>query len=361
MQKTRPNDFPNNFDFIRLVAALLVLVSHQFALQGLPEPGVQGLHSLGGLGVLVFFSISGYLVAQSWLNDPHWLRFAARRLLRIVPGLLLVMAACTFILGPVLTHLSLAEYFSHPLVAKYLVFRSKQLPFVFAGNALPHAVNGALWTIPLEIACYAVLGLLGLVGCLRSGYGRPALTFALVTTALIYALPENRGSLVFRSFLGFVPARYLLEFGLFFFAGSALCLWRVLELKRQQTALLLIGTLIAAAIALAFNRMFLAVWLMLPLAMVLLGHRTTPFLRRTGRFGDLSYGVYIYAYPVQQTIFLLYEDQLGWWTLMALVVAITVLLAFASWHLVEKPALRYKPSRAGTTAKQASWPAVAIG
>ena len=109
MQKTRPNDFPNNFDFIRLVAALLVLVSHQFALQGLPEPGVQGLYSLGGLGVLVFFSISGYLVAQSWLNDPHWLRFAARRLLRIVPGLLVVMVACTFILGPVLTHLSLTE------------------------------------------------------------------------------------------------------------------------------------------------------------------------------------------------------------------------------------------------------------
>lgn len=79
MQKISTTEHTNNFDFIRLAAALMVLVSHQFALQGLSEPVLKGLHSLGGVGVLVFFSISGYLVAQSWLNDPHWLRFATKR------------------------------------------------------------------------------------------------------------------------------------------------------------------------------------------------------------------------------------------------------------------------------------------
>ena len=361
MQKMPATDHTNNFDFIRLAAALLVLVSHQFALQGLPEPGLKGLHSLGGLSVLVFFSISGYLVAQSWLNDPHLLRFAAKRLLRIVPGLVVVMAACTFILGPLVTHLSLKNYFTNPSAWQYMVFKSSTLPLKFEGNVLPYPINGTLWTIPLELKCYGLLALLGLLGLLRDWWGRISVTVLLFTVLAIYGLWEVRGDLLIARLQWSGPTRFLLEFGLFFFAGSALCLWRVLELKRQQTVLLLTGTLIAAAIALAFDRMFLAVWLILPLAMVLLGHAATPYLRRAGRFGDLSYGVYIYAFPVQQTIFWLYKDELGWWALMAVVVAITVLLAFASWHLVEKPALRYKPRRAGATTKPAFLPAVAAG
>ncbi len=78
---------PNNFDGIRLLAALAVLVSHQFAVSGLPEPVFGSFISLGSSGVVVFFVISGYLVTRSWLNDPSLLRFAARRLLRIWPGL----------------------------------------------------------------------------------------------------------------------------------------------------------------------------------------------------------------------------------------------------------------------------------
>jgi len=77
---TTPRDAHlNNFDVVRVVAALFVVVSHQFALTGLPEPTFLNVHTLGGLGVLVFFSVSGYLVAQSWQADPHVLRFAARR------------------------------------------------------------------------------------------------------------------------------------------------------------------------------------------------------------------------------------------------------------------------------------------
>ena len=73
----------NNFDSLRLTAALFVLVSHQHALTGLPEPSILNVHSLGGLGVLIFFSISGFLVAQSWQADPNLWRFSAKRLLRI--------------------------------------------------------------------------------------------------------------------------------------------------------------------------------------------------------------------------------------------------------------------------------------
>lgn len=338
----------NNFDAIRLAAALMVLVSHQYSLTGQPEPGVLGLHSLGGFGVLVFFAISGYLVAQSWLNDPHLLRFAARRLLRIIPGLLALFAACIFILGPLVTPLLLADYFTQPLAIRSILVGSSRLPAIFPGNALPHAVNGSLWTIPLELQCYALLALLGVLGLLRGGSGRWGIWVVgvlLGAIALVYAAWEVRGDGLVAHLQWSLKSRYLLEFGLFFFAGTLLCLWRVLDLPAKQKAILLATACLAAGLAMAFGRVFLAVWLVLPLALVLLGHAATPFLRRAGRFGDVSYGVYIYAFPVQQTVLWLYKDRLGWWSLLALATALTVLLALASWHGVEKPALRLKPHR----------------
>jgi peptidoglycan/LPS O-acetylase OafA/YrhL len=89
----------------------------------------------------------------------------------------------------------------------------------------------------------------------------------------------------------------------------------------------------------------LALWLVLPVSVVLAGQAGTPVLRRAGRFGDLSYGLYIYAFPVQQTLIWQLKDQLSWGALLALTIATTTVLAFASWHLVEKRALRLKPGR----------------
>ena len=95
----------NNFDFVRVAAALAVVASHQFALTGHAEPVLFGLHSLGGMGVLVFFSVSGFLVAQSWDADPHVGRFAARRLLRIWPAFALVILLAALVWGPLMSAL----------------------------------------------------------------------------------------------------------------------------------------------------------------------------------------------------------------------------------------------------------------
>lgn len=97
----------NNFDFIRVVAALCVVCSHQFALNGLREPSVLNVHSLGGFGVLLFFSISGFLVMQSWAADPNVFRFGARRFLRIWPGFAVVITLTALVLGPCISTLSL--------------------------------------------------------------------------------------------------------------------------------------------------------------------------------------------------------------------------------------------------------------
>ncbi|MBA2673756.1 acyltransferase [Ramlibacter sp.] len=335
---------PNNFDFVRLVAALCVVVSHQFALTGRPEPTVLNVHSLGGLGVLIFFSVSGYLVAQSWNADPHVPRFAARRLLRIWPGLAVLVLLTAFVWGPSLTFIPLKEYFRHVWVRDYLnnlrfVMRDI-LPVRFDGNALPFAVNGPLWTIPLELKCYVMLAVLGAAGLLRSKWWMIALTAVLLVR---YAVVEPRGDLLIHNLAWTLEQRYLLEFGLFFAAGVIL---QSLRVGGRWSMVLVGGGWALGAAALLMQRPLLALWFMIPVTVIAFGVASTPFVRRTGRFGDFSYGLYIYTFPVQQTLIWLYGKQLPWGAVFALVLATALVCAAASWHLVESRALKLKPKRA---------------
>ena len=350
----------NNFDFVRLAAALFVLVSHQHALMGLPEPSIRGVQSLGGLGVMVFFVISGFLVAQSWNADPHLGRFAARRLLRVWPGLAVVILLSVALLGPAVSTLALSDYFAHPWTREYLKnlhFTTRfQLPLHFDGSTLPTSVNGSLWTIPLELKCYLLMALAAMGGLLRA---RWVLLAALAGTAAIYLGPAPAAQGWSAAFHWQQERRFLLEFGLYFFAGTALQAFRIQDsAARTGVAVVLVWALAAAAWAAGLQ--LLALWLALPATVVALANAATPGLRAAGRFGDLSYGIYIYAFPVQQTLIWSLRDRMPWSALLLLTLAITLAFAFASWHLVEKRALRLKPrrrapSRSAPAAMWRSW------
>ena len=336
----------NNFDLIRIFAALCVLVSHQHALTGLPEPTVLHAETLGGLGVLIFFSISGFLVAQSWMADPQPWRFALRRLLRIWPGLAVAIAVTALILGPLVSGLPAGAYFSHPLLPAYALNLGfnlhDQLPLTFVGNALPHAINSSLWTIPLELQCYVALGLLGLAGLLRHPWLLTALTVGAALLTYLVGEPLYRQHPELLQWR--IEHVYLLHFGLFFFSGASLS--RLQLHLRPGRALVVLGVLwVLGGLALALGKPLLTLWLVVPVTAVLVGHASTPVIRRAGRFGDLSYGLYIYAFPVQQTLIWLLRDRMSWGGLLALAIATTALLAFASWHLVERHALRLKPAK----------------
>ena len=140
---------PNNFDFVRLVAASMVLYSHHFILAGRPpEPTVFGITSFGHFAVIMFFSLSGYLVTQSWQSDPHIFRFAMRRILRIWPALTAVVAFCALILGPMVTSAPLPEYFESSGTWNYFLNLTMTavfyLPGVFEHNFYAFSVNGSL-------------------------------------------------------------------------------------------------------------------------------------------------------------------------------------------------------------------------
>jgi peptidoglycan/LPS O-acetylase OafA/YrhL len=161
----------NSFDFARLWAALLVLYSHAFAIGGAPEPVIAGFCSLGSLGLLIFFSISGYLVSMSWLSDGSVVRFAIRRSLRIFPALTVVILLSTFVLGPIVATVPMRVYFHHPATYRYLanigLYVSYYLPGCFEHVPIANAVNGSLWSLPAEVLMYIILGGLGWVSLLK--------------------------------------------------------------------------------------------------------------------------------------------------------------------------------------------------
>ncbi|MBK6744942.1 acyltransferase [Ottowia sp.] len=161
---------PNNFDALRICAASAVLYSHHHALTGQFEPSVLGIHTLGGFAVLVFFTISGYLVTNSWLVDPNVFRFSARRALRIWPAYTAVVLISAYLLGTWVSDMSWDQYLKSQETASYL----SNIWLVGKGSLLVSspttrfpALSMAPWTIPFEIQCYVLLAICGVIGLLK--------------------------------------------------------------------------------------------------------------------------------------------------------------------------------------------------
>lgn len=326
----------NNFDLIRLGAALLVLISHACALRGLSCDPLQAWTGLGsgGWGVFTFFAISGYLVARSWEADPHPLRYAARRALRIYPGLVVVTLLTAFVLGPLMTALPLGEYFTHQGVYAYLTTMTgfkiaHVLPGVFDGNWYPSRVNGSLWTIPRELKLYCLAPIAWIIA---RRLGRWSL---LAAWGALFAFDQ-----------GVWPEyRPLLEFSTYFVLGMFIAALPAAALPGVAAvgALAALGCLVFRGVD---ARYFTAV--AIPCLAIGLGSRPALF-PALSRIGDLSYGTYIYAFPVQQIIMALWPHLPLWATLLAPIPPV-FLLAWLSWTLVERPALALKPRKAEAAA-----------
>ena len=330
----------NNLDALRLLAASMVLFSHQFALIRLPHPTVGGI-DVGTLGVSIFFMLSGMLVTQSWQSDPHLMRFAARRLLRIWPALALCVLVMALVVGPWFTTLAPADYFAsdglQAFVWNNLRFRIVYtLPGVFEANPYPSTVNGSLWTIPIEVMCYACIGLAGLLGMLARGWMLPVLAACLACWL------ELRVAGV----IGQSTAGQNLKYGLLLVFLTGGCALRSRALWMARPLPWVLACVAFAAAALAADRIFWATTAVAVVVVCTAYGSATPLMRRAGRFGDLSYGLYIYGFVVQQSLLAL---GIGAWGLagsFAASLAVSLVCAWVSWHAVESPALRYKPRAA---------------
>lgn len=339
----------NAFDFLRLAAALAVLFSHSFALYGLPEPvPIPGEATIGGLSVYVFFAISGFLICQSWDRDSNLRRFIARRALRILPGLAVAVCFTAVVLGPLMSGLPVVEYFSRSEVWTYIannvsVICGKQtLPGVFTSNPAPKVVNGSLWTIRYEVMMYALLAGVGL-SARRLRSGCLALLIALAAFwCTCKAANWTPQSSYWRWELN-INWRLAATWGVVFFAGSCLYLYRS-RVPRSVPLALSLCALCAVPVPVWPTAL---VWITVPYCVFVAAYGLPEWFRRIGKTNDLSYGIYIYAFPVQQTaVAVLMPRGYGWAAVLCASLVATVALAWLSWRLVESTALQWK-SRLG--------------
>lgn len=339
----------NRFDFLRLIAAWLVLLDHSYPLSGSADVNLvtRWLHfdTGGGLGVAIFFAVSGYLVTISYENSKSLAVFVKRRILRIYPALVVVCLMSVLVLGPMLTSLSLAEYLRHPWTWKFLstargfdMFNA--LPGVFASNPNP-AVNGSLWSLPYELGCYLSLVAIALLPMtLRVKAGLSVGVLLVLLTARPLVPPSSP----YETYFGL--DHYATQLGLIFAVGALFATFRKLLSNRLWNA---VGLLSAFGLVVAWNLPFgkgqiilysmciggAVVWL------ALFG-RWLPTIPE--KIGDLSYGTYLYGFPVQQC---LTHAQIAAYGIEVVVIAsttCTLLVAALSWHLIEKPFMRLKGS-----------------
>lgn len=333
----------NSLNAIRLVLATMVIASHSypiaFGLIQSREPLARVAYDrseFGAVAVDGFFALSGFLLTSSWGRSRGVADFARRRLLRIYPAFVICVLACIVIVGP-LTVPDVRSYFRNPLtyrLLKYLYLGRfwNELPYAFAQNPVPGIIDSSLWTIKYELYCY---GLLVVWGCCRLLQPRPTLAFA--TTLLIFYAGADRMGLSLP--LGLAPS-YMPRLTTFFFAGAALYLWR--NRVPMRADLFMLGLILCCTFPI------LRSWqaIVLPTAglycLFYIGTRQRPVLNRIGRSNDLSYGIYLYAWPIQQLLCQYCVGPGRPWTLTAATLPVVAVVAAASWVLIERPALRLK-------------------
>jgi peptidoglycan/LPS O-acetylase OafA/YrhL len=345
----------NNFDALRLLGALLVLVNHSMELTG-HRPFLFAGNAISTLGVKLFFVISGYLVTTSWLRDSHAGRYALRRARRIMPALALVVLAWVFVLGPLFSSVKLHAYAGSPLTLRYLgnlVFHvAYALPGVFTSNPIPNAVNGSLWTLPIEVAMYIAVPLLLLTGRWRI-LAVPA-AFAAAAAGSLHLLRGGSTPLVIYgtelwTALLLVP---------YFVAGLVVAWFRLERFLDWR-----IGVLVLVGLNWAGGHLGVwseaGLWIALPWATLAVGLRRWPVLNRAGRWGDFSYGLYLWGFPAQQAVIAVGGAAwTGWWNL-ALAGPVGLGCAVLSWHAVERRALSWRPFGLRPRRARQATPAVA--
>lgn len=341
--------FPNRFDFFRLALASLVIWSHSFVLstgQVSSEPllrWTRGQIDWGGLAVDFFFVISGFLITYSWMRSASARDYLVKRVSRIYPGFILASLVQALLILPMVTPVfrgfTLRQWLMLPANILDLVgfgYPYGNVPPVFVHNPLPNVMNGSLWTIRYEFVCYLLIPVLASLGFLRRRWPLAAVWAGIVVmTGLGVVIPTHK---LVTATLG-APLHWP-RFLSFFLAGMVFCVYREQISWRRSYALVCVAALVIAA------RLPPVLTYLLPVcggyALLCFALPPARVFTEFGRFGDFSYGTYLYAFPIQQCIVMAAGGRIGPVRLFLIACPLSIAAGIASWFVVERWFLRRK-------------------
>lgn len=323
----------NNLDLIRFLAALSVILCHAFPLtlgEGVPDP-LSSLTddqlSFGSLAVGIFFLYGGFLICKSMCRLKTAKEYFKARILRIFPLLMVVTAVLTFVIGPILTELPVLEYFKNTETYRYLLngilILQHNLPGVFVHNIYGQAVNGPLWTLPIEFLCYIMCFVL---------YKLKFLTQKNMKWAVILF---SAGCIGVKIISGRMPALapMIRPMGLFF-AGI---LYYVYRDKINMRVTWCGAAFIGMIVSMIFGIFPYTVFLFFPYFFFYVGYAVKKKFSNFAKHGEISYGMYLCAWPVQQILCQISDNKMSPYVNFLITVPIAVILGFICCKAVEEP------------------------
>jgi peptidoglycan/LPS O-acetylase OafA/YrhL len=329
----------NNFDFLRLFFALLVLYSHSYVLatgDQSRDPIVfltRGQENGGSIAVDSFFIISGFLITASFERSKTWFSYFKKRISRIYPGFLVAMLIAAVCVLPV----SGGAFLKRSGIGVILDFalqtatlREFHYVHAFAANVYPNRINGSIWTVMYEFLCYIVLALFGLCGILRANRILLGILLALMPVSLWFAISRST-----------VTGHHLVRFVPLFLAGVVFYRFRH---RIQLRTLWIVCAVLVLGAASQLPPVWMAVFPFVGAYLILaVAFHPSIHLHEVGRYGDFSYGTYLYAFPIQQLIMHYIGRPVSPLLLFALAGFATLCVAACSWHGVERWFLRQSP------------------
>jgi peptidoglycan/LPS O-acetylase OafA/YrhL len=364
------NKKSNIFDLIRLTAAFGVLLSHGIYL--LPfnskkdtDPIFllsQGLDNIGSWCVIIFFSISGFLITESWLRNPNFFIFLKKRVLRIYPALVTCIIITMFIIGPLLTINTLENYWNYGFFWNYLnnIFlvigkHIDTLPGLFLSNRGAQSVNISLWSLHVEFFAYIGIACLGFINLKKIRLILFFLSLLSFWYYLTIVSPSNIGNNIYQQIgsnikistplLNFNNFDLILKYSTVFLVGSLIRLFAK-EIKYNLTLIISLIILFIILVHRTSTYQF-SVFFVLPTISISLGlifsNKIYGFFKK---YGDISYGIYIYHHLIMQIIIAIaiqkFNYKVEYFLLLIISIPITILVAYCSWKYVEKPFIKIK-------------------
>ncbi len=350
MEKTVGQNRVNNMSTLHLIGALFVMYGHHSAILGQPMITIFGC-LIHAIGVKLIFLISGYLITKSlWRTKGSRgkaaLTYGIKRLGRLYPEYIVCVLFAAFVVGPLVTTLSQAEYWANmPVIKQYISYNLRlfpifYLPGVFGGNIYSGVTNGSLWTMPVEVALYLMILAVFLITKNENARRR---IYALVTVAITAAFLVR---------IAYFPTLTLVWHGTdwiqalnvipYFFIGGMAYLyhWERYANVQAAAALFLVfagGTVLnnsaASEIICLFVLSYLAVSLMLSKEQKLI----LPIVQ-----GEYAYGMYLYGFIVQQCVMqYFFKDRVvnfaNFHISFVVCVIVTYVMAMLSYKIVYKP------------------------